>query len=86
MFYFSFLQISRVHDKSSKLHAKAKMADFKLTFVPLIFLILRIWGFALSIPHYYLPVSTKEAFRKTTYNAILVLLAVSENTHTNRVL
>jgi hypothetical protein len=53
------------------------MADFKLTFVPLIFLVLRIWGFILSIPHYYLPVSTKHAFRKTACNAVLVLLAVS---------
>ena len=77
IFCFFYLQISRVHNKSTKLHAKAKMADFKLSFVPLIFLVLRMWGFALSIPHYYLTFSTKQTFRRTTYNAILVLLAVS---------
>ena len=80
--FIACIQISQVHNKSAKLHAKAKMADFKLTFVPLIFLVLRMWGFILSIPHYYLPFSSKAAFRKTTYNAVLVLLAVSVHEHT----
>ena len=74
------LQISHVHNKSARLHARAKMADLKLTFVPLIFLFLRMWGFILSIPHYYLPFSTKQRFRNTPYNAVLVLLAVSMHT------
>ena len=66
-----------MHNKSAKLHAKAKMADFKLTFVPLIFLLLRIWGLFLTIPHCYLSYSTKLSFRKTPYNAVFVFLMVS---------
>ena len=77
-FFFFSLQISRVHNKSAKLHAKAKMADFKLTFVPLIFLLLRMWTLFLAIPHCYLSLSDRKAFRRTSYNAVFVLLSVSK--------
>lgn len=76
---FSF-QISQVHNKSVKIHAKAKMADFKLTFVPLIFLLLRMWGLFLAIPHCYLSFSAKATFRQTVYNAVFVFLMASIST------
>ena len=50
----------------------------KLTFIPIIFLILRLSGVILAIPHTYLPYEQRLEFRTTWWNAVLVLLAVSE--------
>ena len=62
---------------STSLRSKAKTADLKLVFIPLIFLILRVWDISLSFPLLYLPYGTRLSFRATLANAVLVLFAVS---------
>ena len=57
--------------------ARAKRTtDLKLIFVPLIFLLLRVWSAMLDIPVYF-AANKNEDFRETEANAALVFIAVS---------
>ena len=54
-------------------------ADLKLIFVPLIFLLLRVWSFVIDIPAFYMPEEIWLKMRSTWTAAILSLLSVSPN-------
>ena len=70
----TYTQLARVDGHPSmSLHSQAKTKDLKLIFVPLIFILLRLWGAILVI----LYLASYDKFRVTKYNAILVLLSVS---------
>ena len=57
--------------------AQAKRTtDLKLIFVPLIFLLLRVWSAMIDIPVYFTPTKNEE-FRETEANAALVFVGVS---------
>ena len=49
----------------------------KLIFVPLLFLIQRVWSAILDIPAYYLYGQNSDNFKELWINAVLVFLAVS---------
>lgn len=75
-----WLQIRQVSNKASlsyNLRLKAKNADLKLTFIPLVFVLLRMWGAALGVIYIYLPHHARHSFRETEVNAALVLFHVS---------
>ena len=73
-----YMQLERVNGRrqlcSLSMHTRARTVDLKLIFVPLIFLLLRIWSSIIDVPVFYLH---DEEFTKTPVNAALVLLAVS---------
>jgi hypothetical protein len=74
------VQIRKVSNKASLSYAlrlKAKNTDLKLTFIPLVFVMLRMWGAVLGVIYIYLPSHTREKFRETEWNATLVLFHVS---------
>ena len=70
------MQLRKIASKASlsyKLQLQAKNVDFKLTFVPLVFIFLRIWGTILGIIHIYI----SSDFRESKLNAVFVLFSVS---------
>lgn len=70
------IKMTRVQGRISvELQSKAKSADLKLIFVPLLFLLCRMWGAILSIPLYYIPISRRNDFLETQANAVLVIFA-----------
>ena len=62
---------------SVRMQARAGSADLKLMFVPLIFLLLRLWNGILDIVLFYMSEGTRLQFRGTIWNAVFVALAVS---------
>lgn len=77
--YLFFLQIKHMSDRFSasyNLRLKTKNADMKLTFIPLIFIFLRVWGVILGIIYIYSP-NTAKSFREKDINAVFVMLSVS---------
>ena len=64
------------------MHTRARTVDLKLIFVPLIFLLLRIWNAVIDVPVFYLSDEESSEFTRTQANAALVFLAVSLNTIT----
>lgn len=59
------------------MQARAGSADLKLIFVPLIFLLLRMWSGILDVVLFYQSEQTRLKFRGTIWNAVFVALAVS---------
>lgn len=75
----SVSQMMRVHTRStSSIQTRAMLADLKLVFVPLIFLLLRVWSVITDVSVYYLADSKREKFSRTNAAAIIGLLAVSK--------
>lgn len=75
-------QLTRVRSRTpstANSPTKYLLYDVKLTFIPLIFLLLRISSLGLSIPHQYLSFENRLQFRATWWNVILVLTAVSSS-------
>ncbi len=70
-------QLTRMHGRMPSPTRKSRLYDVKLTFIPLLFLLLRISDLGLAIPHQYLSYGSRLQFRKTWWNAALVLIAVS---------
>ena len=67
---FSFQETKRQRNALIK-------ADLKLIFVPLIFLLLRVWSFVIDIPAFYMSKEIWLHMRTTWTAAILSLLSVS---------
>ena len=58
-----------------------KQADLKLVFIPLIFIMLRVWSVIVDPFIYFVDDNTREHFRMSPASAILVLLRVSTLVH-----
>lgn len=72
------VKLTKVHKRTSmpsKPVPKSRLSDVKLTFIPVIFLVLRLFASGLSIPHTYFSYEHRLEFRKTWLNAALVLIA-----------
>ncbi len=72
-------QLTRMHGRMPSPTRKSRLYDVKLTFIPLLFLLLRVPDLGLAIPHQYLSYDSRLHFRKTWWNAALVLCAVSNH-------
>ncbi len=73
-----FMQMTRVNGhRSMSLFSRVKTPDLKLIFIPLIFLLLRIWGAIVDIPSYYMSEHVREDFRKRHVVAVLIFFGVS---------
>ena len=71
-------QMLKAHSRStSSIQTGTVLADLKLIFVPLIFLLLRVWSVITDVSAYYLADSKREEFSNTHAAAIILLLAVS---------
>jgi len=70
-------QVTKKRNGSLSLLSSVIRADLKLIFVPLIFLLLRIWSFIVDVPAFYLYEEAWLHFIRTWTTAILVLLSVS---------
>ena len=70
-------QVAKKRNGSHSLLSSVIRADLKLIFVPLIFLLLRIWSFIVDIPAFYLYEEAWLEFRRGWITAVLVLLSVS---------
>ena len=60
-------------------HCHVHIPELKLIFVPLIFLLPRVWSFVIDIPAFYMPEEIWLKMRSTWTAAILSLLSVSLN-------
>ena len=57
--------------------------DIKLVFVPVLFLLLRVWNFVLDCLIVYTSEDTAKDFKESTAAAVLILMAVRQcDTHT----
>lgn len=75
-FYSKMRRVTNTASISYKLRLKAKNVDLKLTFIPLLFVFLRMWGAILGVVYLYLPYNTMLDFRETKLNAVFVLFHV----------
>ena len=57
-----------------------KLADMKLVFIPLVFILLRVWSVIVDPFIYFVDDDTRENFRMSPVAAILFLLRVSIDT------
>ncbi len=60
-----------------KLQSAARTADLKLIFVPLIYMLLRVWSVAVDVAIYYLPPDKRMDYRSSDVSAVLLFLVVS---------
>lgn len=53
------------------------LTDIKLLIIPLMFLLLRVWNFALDVAIFYTPESAAEHFEQSHAAAALIMMSVS---------
>ena len=58
------------------MHSISTSTDLKLIFVPLIFMIIRIWGIVVDIFTFYLSDDVKHRFEVSIIGALLILMKV----------
>ena len=63
---------------SLALQSSVKTQDVKLIFVPLVFMILRVWSIVVDVCVYYLPLETSVKFRHSYASAVFAILEVSD--------
>ena len=76
MYYITYNIIFWFQETKRQRNALIK-ADLKLIFVPLIFLLLRVWSFVIDVPAFYMSKEIWLHMRTTWTAAILSLLSVS---------
>lgn len=75
--YFLTVQLMKVNGRTAlRMQTRAKTVDLKLIFVPLIFLLLRVWSAIIDVPQFNLSTADRDKFRETKANAAFVLLSV----------
>lgn len=60
-----------------RLLSACRSADLKLIFIPLIYILLRIWSVAVSIAIYYLPDEQRMDYQSSKVSIALLFLVVS---------
>ncbi len=60
-----------------RLQSAARTADLKLIFVPLIYMLLRVWSVAVDIAIYYLPAEQRMDYKSSDISIALLFLVVS---------
>lgn len=72
------LQLSDSEGKlSPHLQTTVRTVDKKFIFIPLIYMLLRIWSVGVDIAVFYLPDTKREVYKHMTVSAVFVFLVVS---------
>ena len=72
------LQLSDSEGKiSPHLQTTAKTVDKKFIFIPLIYMLLRVWSIGVDIAVFYLPDTKREIYKRNIASAIFIILVVS---------
>lgn len=77
-------EVTQNNHMSVVLKSRVKTQDTKLLFVPVVFMVLRIWSIAVDICVYYLPDEAKCRFRENLISAVLSVLEASYDSTVNR--